>query len=284
MTALDKKDLHVHTHMCPHRKSDAPAIEYLYEAERKGLCEIAFNEHGPFPAPLSLTKYEKDENLSDEETEAYFRYMHKLKEEYKGPVKFKVGLEIDYCEGYEKEVTRTLQKYGPWMEDGLLSVHNILLDGSFLPVDFRHFIKLAAQSMGPRKLSELYYRTLIASVKADLGPYKPTRIAHPTMLTLCSRHFDFNQEQELTEEFVATVKEYGYTLELNTAGLGYPEDCDEISGQSLLPYIKKYGVPVALGADAHAPQRVGEGFDHPVIQENLKDLRPVWEADAPSHG
>lgn len=56
------------------------------------------------------------------------------------------------------------------------------------------------------------------------------------------------------EEFVAAAKEYGFALELNTAGLESPEDCEEIYGQALLPYMKKYDVPVSLGADAHRPR------------------------------
>lgn len=31
-----------------------------------------------------------------------------------------------------------------------------------------------------------------------------------------------------------------------------------------------------MGSDAHEPERIGGGFDLPVIQENLKTLLPVW--------
>ena len=33
MTALDKKDLHVHTPFCPHRHTDAPLEAYLAAAD-----------------------------------------------------------------------------------------------------------------------------------------------------------------------------------------------------------------------------------------------------------
>ena len=135
----------------------------------------------------------------------------------------------------------------------------------------------AVGKMGARKLSELYYRTMLKLVITDLGPYKPKRVGHPTMLALCGKHFpEFNEERALMEEFVAAAKEYGFALELNTAGLESPEDCEEIYGQALLPYMKKYDVPVSLGADAHRPERIGSDFDHPVILEAMKYLRPVW--------
>lgn len=278
MIALDKKDLHVHSPFCPHRASDAPLEAYLAAAEEKGIVELAFTEHGPFPAPLSLTQYTKHPTLTDEEVELYFQKMYELREQYTGPVKFSIGLEIDYLEGYEKEITASLEKYGPRMEEGLISVHNLLVDGRYLNLGYQHNIIAAAKAMGPRKLTELYYKTMIKSVTEDLGPYKPKRVAHPTMLALCGKHFpEFRDAQELMEEFVAVVKERGYALELNTAGLEYPDDCQEVYGEALLPFIKKYDVPVSLAADAHEPGRIGHDFDHPVIQENMRELRPVWE-------
>ena len=59
MIALNQKDLHVHSPFCPHRASDAPLEEYLTAAEKQGIVELGFAEHGPFPAPLSLTQYTK---------------------------------------------------------------------------------------------------------------------------------------------------------------------------------------------------------------------------------
>ena len=72
------------------------------------------------------------------------------------------------------------------------------------------------------------------------------------------------------EEFVAAAKEYGFALELNTAGLESPEDCEEIYGQALLPYMKKYDVPVSLGADAHRPEQLGEKFGQ--VERRLREL------------
>lgn len=279
MVALDKKDLHVHSPFCPHRASDAPLEDYIAAAEKRGIVELGFNEHGPFVAPLSLTQYTQHPTLTDEQVDLYFNRMYDLRESYTGNVKITIGMEIDYLEGFETEITQSLAKYGPRMEDGLISVHNVWVDGRFLNLGWRQNVIAAAKSMGARKLNEHYYKTLIKSVKADLGPYKPKRVAHPTYISQCGKLFpEFNQDKELLEEFVATVKEYGYSLELNTAGLEEADICEEVYGQALLPYIKKYDVPVALGADAHKPERIGCEFDHPVIQENLKDLRPVWEA------
>lgn len=47
MIALNQKDLHVHSPFCPHRASDAPLEEYLTAAEKQGIVELGFAEHGP---------------------------------------------------------------------------------------------------------------------------------------------------------------------------------------------------------------------------------------------
>ena len=56
-----------------------------------------------------------------------------------------------------------------------------------------------------------------------------------------------NMDGKLTYEDARPIGSYcGFALELNTAGLESPEDCEEIYGQALLPYMKKYDVPVSL--------------------------------------
>ena len=152
MIALNQKDLHVHSPFCPHRASDAPLEEYLTAAEKQGIVELGFAEHGPFPAPLSLTQYTKHPTLTDEEVELYFREMYALRETYTGPVKITIGLEVDFLEGFEEETARSLDLYGPRMEDGLLSVHNLLVDGRYLNLGYQHNIIAAVGKMGARKL------------------------------------------------------------------------------------------------------------------------------------
>ena len=279
MIALNQKDLHVHSPFCPHRASDAPLEEYLTAAEKQGIVELGFAEHGPFPAPLSLTQYTKHPTLTDEEVELYFREMYALRETYTGPVKITIGLEVDFLEGFEEETARSLDLYGPRMEDGLLSVHKLLVDGCYLNLDYRHNIIAAVKAVGARKLGEIYCRTLIRSVTADLGPWRPRRVGHPTLLGRCGRLFpEFYDNLPVMEEFILVVKEQECALELNTSGVLYPDDCGQIYGEALLPLIQKHRVPVSLGSDAHEPERIGGGFDLPVIQENLKTLLPVWEA------
>lgn len=279
MTALDKKDLHVHTPFCPHRHTDAPLEAYLAAAERAGMAEVAFTEHAPLPIPLERTQYGENPNLSADGVDAYFAGMQAFREHYTGPVRMRIGLEVEYFEGCEEKTGRILEAYGPRMEDGLISVHNLLVDGCYLNLDYRHNIIAAVKAVGARKLGEIYYRTLIRSVTADLGPWRPRRVGHPTLLGRCGRLFpEFYDNLPVMEEFILVVKEQECALELNTSGVLYPDDCGQIYGEALLPLIQKHRVPVSLGSDAHEPERIGGGFDLPVIQENLKTLLPVWEA------
>ncbi len=198
--------------------------------------------HAPLPIPLERTQYEENPNLSADGVDAYFAGMQAFREHYTGPVRMRIGLEVEYFEGCEEETARSLDLYGPRMEDGLISVHNLLVDGCYLNLDYRHNIIAAVKAVGARKLGEIYYRTLIRSVTADLGPWRPRHVGHPTLLGRCGRLFpEFYDNLPVMEEFILVVKEQECALELNTSGVLYPDDCGQIYGEALLPLIQSTG-------------------------------------------
>lgn len=273
MTKITEKDLHVHSQFCPHRYSEEPFEAYLSAAEDKGLREISFTEHLAYVVPISLMQYRKFP--TEVAIQEYFQALQILRDTYKGPVNFNIGLEVDYIENYEDKTAQYLDKVGPMMEDGLISVHNLYIGGKYHFVASEEFIPGAVEAAGGEiELCEIYYQTLIKSIEADLGPHKPVRVAHPTLLRLCRKQFPlFETKLDIIDEFVRISKEKGYTLELNTQGL-IKNLCQEIYGEPLLPYIRKYDVPVALASDAHTPKNIAFGFDNPAIVENLNWLRP----------
>ena len=278
MIKLTEKDLHVHTVYCPHRRAADPMEDYLHTAEARGLREISFTEHAPFCAPISLTQYKTHPTLKDEQMGEYFDALHKLRETYRGPVAFNIGLEYDYLEGFEEEIVKSLERYGPSLEDSLLAIHNLWIKDRFYNLCYPENLPQAIEAAGSaRRLLELYYASLIRSMQADLGPYKPRRIAHPTQIKFSRLLYpEFDANLEIMDEVVKVAKERGYSLEINTSGATYPS-CQEYYGISLLPQILKYQAPVTLGSDAHQASRVGEGFRHPVILQHLDELHPYWE-------
>ena len=43
---------------------------------------------------------------------------------------------MDYIEGFEEEIKNNLNKYGEYLEDGILSVHMIKIEDKYYCMDF----------------------------------------------------------------------------------------------------------------------------------------------------
>jgi histidinol-phosphatase (PHP family) len=68
---------------------------------------------------------------------------------------------------------------------------------------------------------------------------------------------------ELVRPALEAVQRSGMALDINTSGLRYP--CREIyPSRRVLEIAREMDLPVTLGADAHKPEHVGEGFPEAV--------------------
>lgn len=275
---LFEKDGHVHTPFCPHRYTDDPLEDYVKAAEEAGIKELAFTEHipmvvDPLPTPTPITFRNPDIDGMME----YFKKTKEFRDNYKGDVKIVIGVEVDYLEGYEEKTREMMEIVGPYAEEILLSVHYLKIDGLFYYIANKDYVAKAVEGAGGAdKLNKIYYDTVFKSLAADLGPYKANRIAHTPMIRLAHKTYpEFNEDPEVLEKLAIEIKKGGYSVDLNMQGLRN-ETCQEIFGVPLLPYIKKYDIPVVLGSDSHRASSIGVGFDHPSIVENLSWLRPEW--------
>lgn len=59
------------------------------------------------------------------------------------------------------------------------------------------------------------------ALKSDLGPYKPKRIGHLNLVRRFNKEFPYNYEKHISkiEEILDLIKEKGYELDFNIAGL-----------------------------------------------------------------
>ena len=253
------KDGHVHTKYCPHG-SDDKIEDYIEEAIKAKLDEISFTEHLPLPENFTDPSPLKDSAMKLEEMESYLKEGKKLKEKYKDEIKVNIGVEVDYIEGYESETKCLLNKYGEYLDDGILSVHMIKGNNGCYCVDFseKEFKKIIDDLGSLEKVYNKYYDTLIMALKSDLGPYKPKRIGHLNLVRKFNKEFPYNYEKHISkiEEILDLIKEKGYELDFNIAGLRKKE-CNEfyIEGKVLEMAIEK-GIPMVLGSDSHSSKYI----------------------------
>lgn len=256
-----KRDGHVHSTYCPHGSNDSLDM-YIDTALRNGITEITFTEH--MPLPMEDPSPRKNSALPMERLEEYIKGIAELKEKVKDKIKVNVGLEVDYVEGYEEETKAILNKYGKYLDDAILSVHIVKFQGEYYQIGNGSDMigELVEKIGGMDKLYDLYYETMLKSIKCDLGAFKPKRIGHPTLVRKYKA--DFPNEKyniKLLEKILKEMKKGNYEIDLNTSGLRRAK-CGEVHPQGIfLDLCLKYNIPMVLGSDSHSSKYVGVEFE-----------------------
>ena len=194
-------------------------------------------------------------------------------QQYRADIRIHLGFELDYIEGFEAATTHFLNEYGPVIDDAILSVHMLkTTDQQYVCLDYsRDEFQRIIQLFGSvQTVYEHYFQTVKRSILADLGPYKPTRIGHLTLVHKFQKSFplDMISHQSLLNELLELLKEKDYSLDLNTAGL-YKSDCQEIyPSPAIAKQALEMGIELKPGSDSHEAATIARGF------EQLKTLLP----------
>lgn len=256
------RDGHIHSPYCPHGTDDSFEL-YIKRSIEVGLKEITFTEHMPLPYNFMDPDFLSECSPSEEVIEDYFKELAILKEKYKDTIKINIGLEADYVEGYEDKIANLLSKYGDRLDDSILSVHFLKVDDEYMAIDFssEEFGKLVEKLGGVDKVYDKYYETLLKSIKTDLGPFKPKRIGHPTLVRKFNLDFPLEYNNiTLMEEIVKELKARDYEIDYNTAGLRKDRCKEPYPTGIFLELVKQYKVRMVNGSDAHSASDVGNGF------------------------
>lgn len=254
------KDGHVHSPYCPHGSKDS-FEEYIGKAIVEGIDEISFTEHIPLPNMPIDKKLLEECALSIDSAKNYIRDVILLKEKYKDKIKINLGFEVDFVEGYEEEIRKILNEYGKYIDDSILSVHFVKYNEEYRCIDMLSDFEYLLKELGSlESVYDLYYNTLLASINADLGMYKPKRIGHPTLVRkFCLKYPYEYKNKELLNKIVYEIKNKKYEVDYNTAGLR-KEFCGEVYPSGLLlELIKDNNIKLVYGSDSHTAVDVGKG-------------------------
>lgn len=258
-----KRDGHIHTPFCPHGTKDS-FDQYVEKAIELGFQEISFTEHAPLPNGFIDTTPTKDSAMSLEKLTEYFAQIDNVKHKYKQWIRINAGLEVDYIEGYEKDITDFLNKMGTYLDDAILSVHFLKFADEYDCVDYSPdlFEEIANKYGSVKAVYENYYRTVLKSVQANLGINKPKRIGHMTLAKKFQRRFPINKtfEDEIYGILLA-MKENEYELDYNGAGTAKPLCREPYPPTSIVKKARAIGIPLVYGSDAHQVKELGQGRD-----------------------
>ncbi|WP_088033001.1 histidinol-phosphatase HisJ [Evansella clarkii] len=270
------RDGHIHSPYCPHGSGDA-FEKYINKAISLGYKSMTFTEHAPLPAPFTDPVPEKDSAMQLRDLPSYIRDLRELKERYRRDIEIKIGLEVDFIEGFEGETKEFLDNWGKELDEAILSVHFLRLpDNRYICLDYSpdSFKLLTEKFSSLEAVYKKYYDTLLFSVEADLGPYKPKRIGHITLVRkfqkLFPRHFD---DKNYLTPLLQALKKQGYSLDINGAGLIKPYCGELYPPEEWIRAAQKEGISLVYGSDAHDPQQLGQGIQElrklPFFSENF---------------
>jgi histidinol-phosphatase (PHP family) len=236
MSAPILYESHCHTPLCKHAFGEPE--EYAAAAELRGLKGIVFTCHSPLP-----DRFAHEVRMAPEEFETYVEMVARAREAFAGRVDVRLGLESDFYPGVE-----------PWLEKlhARMPLHHVLGSVHYQMRDYR-----ALYWKGDLEAyQETYYEHLAMSAESGLFD----TLAHPDLIKNEEpARWNFGKVRPLVERALDRIAATGVAMELNTSGLmkALPE-MNPSPGQ--LRLMGERGIPVVIGADAHVPARVGDGY------------------------
>lgn len=268
-------DGHVHTPWCPHGTMDSLA-EYCEEAIKLGLKGITFAEHAPLPPSFTDPTPLKDSGMDPKHLESYIDHIQALKKEYKGKLDILLGLEVDYIEGFEHETTYFLNEVGSLLDDSILSVHFLKIDEDYFCIDYSpDTFAEAIQLLGSTEnVYKRYFQTVLASIEANIGHFKPKRIGHITLVRKFHKRFPtdaiFNEE---TTQILSLIQKKGYELDYNGAGCIKPLCKEPYPYDHIIDQAIELNIPLVYGSDAHQVSALMSGHDQ--LVPNAPLTKPI---------
>ncbi|MGY4689209.1 histidinol-phosphatase HisJ [Salibacterium sp. K-3] len=256
-----KRDGHIHTPYCPHGSTDS-FHDYIEHALDGGLHTITFTEHAPLPEGFTDPVPDQDSSMRRDELEHYIADIEQLKKEYSRDITIYTGLEIDYIKGFEMQSKSLLNDIGPYLDDSILSVHFLSAGGSYVCLDYspESFADLIQKTGSAENVAALYFDTLHQSITSDLGPWKPERIGHMTLVKKFQKKFPNVQTSPYISAVLDAVSRQNMSLDYNGAGLFKTWCREPYPDNSTAHEALKRGIPLIYGSDAHQAADVLQGI------------------------
>jgi histidinol-phosphatase (PHP family) len=228
---------HCHTPLCKHAYGDP--VEYAAHAERRGLKGIIFTCHCPLPDGISAGV-----RMSPDQYEDYIALVTAARNQFAGRVDVRLGLESDYFPGTEKWLERLHAK---------VPLHHVLGSVHMQVPEYR-----ARYFIGDWfEYQKTYFKHLAESAETGLFD----TLAHPDLVKNEAPHaWIWSRIEPFVERALDRIAATGVAMELNTSGR--QKAIREFNpNPAMLRLMRERDIPVVLGADAHVPQRVSEGYE-----------------------
>lgn len=227
---------HCHTTLCKH--AFGTTDEYASVALARGFKGITFTCHCPLPDGFSASV-----RMAPGQFDDYLAMVGATREAYAGRLDVRIGLESDFYPGVE-----------PWLEKlhSRAPLSHVLGSIHYQVSDYRKLFYTGDVF----SYQELYFEHLALSAESGLFD----TLAHPDLIKNESpADWNFERLRPVIERALDRIAATGVAMELNTSGV--QKTLPEMNpSPSQLVLMHERGIPVVIGADAHVPERVGDGY------------------------
>lgn len=227
---------HMHTPLCKHAHGEPE--DYAAVAEERGLKGIIVTCHNPIPGGWS-----SGVRMAPEEMETYVAMVERAREKWAGRVDVRLGMESDFVPGMEKWLEKLHASHS--FNHILGSVHPQVADYMALYFKDDWF-----------EYQKLYFEHIALAAESGLFD----TMAHPDLVkNLAPKEWDLNRIWPVILRTLDRVATSGVAMEINTSGVN--KALPEMNpGPAILREMAQRGIPVVIGADAHVPERVADGY------------------------
>ena len=228
---------HMHTPLCRH--AVGMPQEYAAVAHERGLKGIIVTCHNPLPDGIS-----QDVRMYPDQWMEYLEIIERAREEWRGRVDVRVGLECDYLPGLE-----------PWLENQIRSADLNHVLGSVHP-QIREY-RRRYYTGDAIAYQRSYFEHLAQAAETGLFD----TLAHPDLVkNIFPEAWQLERVMPDIERALDRIAASGVAMELNTSGL--LKVIPEMNpGGAILEQMQVRGIPVVIGADAHVPTRVAASYE-----------------------
>ena len=227
---------HCHTTLCKH--AFGTTDEYAEAAIARNFKGITFTCHCPLPDGFSANV-----RMTPEQFDEYVEMVAATQEKFAGRLDVRLGLESDFYPGVE-----------PWLKElhSRVPLSHVLGSIHYQVGDYRKLFYTGEVF----SYQQLYYDHLAQSAESGLFD----TLSHPDLIKNESpADWDFKRIQPFIERSLDRIAATGVAMELNTSGV--QKALPEMNpSPSQLALMQERGIPVVIGADAHVPHRVGDGY------------------------
>jgi histidinol-phosphatase (PHP family) len=244
-------DYHSHHYRCGHAVGQIS--DYIDAAIACGMTEFGVSDHGPAyfrpgDHPLPGTQ------MARSEFPHYVREVIEQKAKYAGRIDVKVGVEADYIEGQEAELSDILHSHS--FDYVLGSVHYAR--------DISVFSRTRWETENAADTYAEYYRLVQAAAASGVFDI----LSHLTAVEAYGPALPDDLTGRLYPPVAEAIAASGCIVEVNTSGYRKLLGDEPFPNRRMLRCLIAAGVPLTFGSDCHKPEEVGYGRERVLLLLN----------------